>query len=274
MGNPICICGSEKFDIVIEGDYSYFTLNGKAVPFQALKCLKCGIVITNPAPIAVGYNNEMANELEIHEDGYSVSIEELFYRIRRLKPYLNESTKILEIGCYTGKLVEMAAQLGVKESIGIEILSKAAAYGNSLGRDIRNMYLHECNFPSNYFDVIQAHHVLEHIPNLPETLDEIWRVLKPNGIFYVTVPRYNSVFVRSANWAGWYPQEHFWHFTQKTLIELLGQHGFKISKFSCPVHYDTRKDYLYPVKKLLKWGVKKLNMGDTVEAVFSKKIVD
>lgn len=166
----------------------------------------------------------------------------------------------------------MATQLGVKESIGIELLSKAAAYGRSLGRDIRDMYLDECNFPSNYFDVIQAHHVLEHIPNLQEILDEICRVLKPNGIFYVTVPRYNSVFVRSTNWAGWYPQEHFWHFTEKTLIELVAKHGFEISKFCCPIHHATKKDKFYRVKKIMKWGVKKLNMGDTIEAIFIKKV--
>ncbi|MFB2922025.1 MULTISPECIES: methyltransferase domain-containing protein [Aerosakkonema] len=268
MSNPVCICGSEKFDIVIEGNYSYFTANGKVVPFQALKCLSCGLVMTNPAPVEV----DKDSEVEIHEDDYINYLEESAYRINQLKPYLNDSTKILEIGCYTGKLVEMAAQFGVKESIGIELLSKAAAYGKSLGRDIRDMLLEECNFPSNYFDVIQAHHVLEHIPNLPETLDEIWRVLKPNGIFYVTVPRYNSVFVRSVNWAGWYPQEHFWHFTEKTLIELFAKHEFEISKFCCPIHHATKKDKFYGVKKMLKWGVKNLNMGDTLEAFFIKKI--
>lgn len=57
-------------------------------------------------------------------------------------------------------------------------------------------------FPDNYFDSISAYDVLEHIPrqilknagtvNYPfiEIMDEIHRVLKPNGIFLSTTPGY------------------------------------------------------------------------------------
>lgn len=273
MIQPICICGSEKFSVIREGNYSFFTVQGKPVPFQALKCLSCGMVLTNPPPSrGFSYDNELDSGQEIEEDDLYYTQSSL-YRIRRLKPYLNYHTKILEIGCHTGKLVEMATSLGVQESIGIEIFNKTATYGRNLGRDIRSTQLHECNFPSNYFDVIQAHHVLEHIPNLPQIIDEIYRIIKPNGIFYVTVPRHNSVFVRSENWMGWFPQEHFWHFTEKSLIKLLNQHGFTLSRFCCPLHSEVLapRNNLDWVKKIAKLAIKKANMGDTVEAWFIKK---
>ena len=37
-------------------------------------------------------------------------------------------------------------------------------------------------------DRIIAIHVLEHLPNLPKTLNEIARVMKDNGLFQVVIP--------------------------------------------------------------------------------------
>ncbi len=44
------------------------------------------------------------------------------------------------------------------------------------------------DFPELYFDRILAIHVLEHLPNLPKAVDEIARILQPNGTFSVLIP--------------------------------------------------------------------------------------
>lgn len=44
------------------------------------------------------------------------------------------------------------------------------------------------NFPDHYFDRVLAIHVLEHLPDLPGALDEIRRVLRPDGSFEVVIP--------------------------------------------------------------------------------------
>jgi ubiquinone/menaquinone biosynthesis C-methylase UbiE len=43
-------------------------------------------------------------------------------------------------------------------------------------------------FDDNYFDRIIAIHVLEHLPNLPDTLKESSRVLKKTGLFQIVIP--------------------------------------------------------------------------------------
>ncbi len=43
-------------------------------------------------------------------------------------------------------------------------------------------------YPDEYFDRVLAIHVLEHLPNLPEALKEIRRVLKRDGQFCIVIP--------------------------------------------------------------------------------------
>lgn len=43
-------------------------------------------------------------------------------------------------------------------------------------------------YEDGYFDRVIAIHVLEHLPDLPSAIDEVWRVLKPNGLFSIVFP--------------------------------------------------------------------------------------
>lgn len=43
-------------------------------------------------------------------------------------------------------------------------------------------------FPSNCFTAVLASHVLEHMRNLPQAIEEIYRMLKPGGLLAAWVP--------------------------------------------------------------------------------------
>lgn len=49
----------------------------------------------------------------------------------------------------------------------------------------------QITYPENFFDVVISSHVLEHIDDDIKALEEIYRVLKPNGIFINQVPLSN-----------------------------------------------------------------------------------
>jgi len=68
-----------------------------------------------------------------------------------------------------------------------------------------NLALEPIPFPDNYFDAVTAFDFIEHVPRqllsletgkirLPfvELMNEIWRVLKPDGTFYAVTPAYPS----------------------------------------------------------------------------------
>ena len=43
-------------------------------------------------------------------------------------------------------------------------------------------------FSDSSIDVVKAHNILEHLPNIINSMNELWRILKPNGIVDISVP--------------------------------------------------------------------------------------
>ena len=51
---------------------------------------------------------------------------------------------------------------------------------------------HWDKLPSDYFDVVIAEHILEHIPNRLEFIEECMRISKPGGLLIIEVPNRRS----------------------------------------------------------------------------------
>ena len=120
------------------------------------------------------------------------------YIIRRfMEHYLGPhgSLKILDVGCGTGRNLELLAQFG--EAIGAEPpgpgLDQVRAMG--IGEDtIVAGTATELPFEDNSFDLVTAFDVLEHLDDDSEGLKEIHRVLRPAGHFLLTVPAYRFLW--------------------------------------------------------------------------------
>jgi ubiquinone/menaquinone biosynthesis C-methylase UbiE len=86
------------------------------------------------------------------------------------------------------------------------------------------MSFYNLNFPNNHFDSIYALNCLLHVPkkDIKRVLNEIKRVLKPSGLFYLGVyGGENSEGV----WEGdhYTPKRFFSFYEDETLIELLSE---------------------------------------------------
>jgi ubiquinone/menaquinone biosynthesis C-methylase UbiE len=51
-------------------------------------------------------------------------------------------------------------------------------------------------FSDSFFDVVHLSTVLEHLPNPRTTFDEIYRILRPDGLVYVKVPNTQNLVFR------------------------------------------------------------------------------
>ena len=100
-------------------------------------------------------------------------------------------TKCLDLGCGP----EPKNPYGAQQAYGIDVR-------DDLSKNILNadLVLDSIPFENNFFDFVTAHDFLEHIPRLIyaptrrypfiELMNEVWRVLKPDGIFYSKTPAY------------------------------------------------------------------------------------
>lgn len=104
-------------------------------------------------------------------------------------------TKHLDLGC--GSVPRNT--YGQQELFGVDLS------GSRQGGQIRhaNLALHPIPFEDDTFDSVSAYDFLEHVPRVLQTADgsatrfpfvelmnEIWRVLKPAGLFYACTPVY------------------------------------------------------------------------------------
>jgi len=91
--------------------------------------------------------------------------------------------RVLDVGCGEGELVSMFQKHGV-ETYGIDISKQSLLHA----RNVVQADAEKIPFKDNTFDLLIAHHSLEHLKNPEYFIRECKRVLKANGIVCVVVP--------------------------------------------------------------------------------------
>ncbi len=148
--------------------------------------------------------------------------------VRFLARDLPPGASILDVGCGRGVLLGPLADMGFSAH-GVEA-SESAIRGAPPSAEIRIApTLRDAGYAPVSFDEIILWHVLEHLPDPRETLDECFRVMKPHGKIVVALPNFSSF---QARWSGedWFhldPPRHLFHFPEKALRRLLERTGFK-----------------------------------------------
>jgi len=147
----------------------------------------------------------------------------MYWRIRAVFPHIRG--RLLDLGCGTNELVAKYK----KNSMGIDVYQWGKV--DLIVKDSAKL-----PFKDEDFDTITIIAALNHIPNRPEVLREVYRVLKPNGRFIITmIPPGISRFwhILRRRWdadqrgRGMGPGEVF-GFTSKDIRGLLSVAGFSV----------------------------------------------
>ena len=164
---------------------------------------------------------------------------------------------ILDVGCGYGWLEEVFIKRGAKKVVGIEISEDFI--NKAKDRKIKNVLFKKAsalNIPyrKETFDVAVSFEVLEHIPSNSEIkmFEEVFRVLKPGGIFYLSTP--NKALLPVLLDPAWWLIRHR-HYSTKQIKNYLTLTGFSYN--SIYVRGGIYTMLLLIAMYLTKWIIKK-----------------
>ncbi|WP_271423743.1 class I SAM-dependent methyltransferase [Aequorivita sinensis] len=142
---------------------------------------------------------------------------------------------LLDVGAGTGDFLIAAKNNGWKV-FGVEPNKNALKLASEKGIELE---LNLDKFVGNQFDVVTLWHVLEHIPNLEETVIKLSNLVKPNGTLIIAVPNFKSYDAKyyKEYWAAYDVPRHLWHFS-KTSIEKIFANEFTLHKIK-PMIFDS-----------------------------------
>lgn len=238
------ICKSNDLTDFLQTKDYFFTEE----EFKLSVCNNCNFVFTNPVPAKENIGKYYATQKYLSHDTNSNGILGNIYKTVR---YFNLKSKynligkfkshgtVLDIGCGTGEFLNFMKQNNW-DSFGIEPELKAKEFAiNNYNLEVfPESKLNE--FSKNKFDLITKWHVLEHVYNLNERLDLIYKLLDNDGIFINALPMIDSpdAIKFGKYWAGLDVPRHLHHFSYETFNHLAMNNGFKILG-SFPMKFDS-----------------------------------
>ncbi len=152
-----------------------------------------------------------------------------FVTVKGVLPYRGEG-KILDVGCGGGSYLYRLKQWGWK-TYGVEPSETGAKQARGLGLSVHHGALTDAQFPEAFFDVVRLSNVLEHLSDPKATLQEIRRILKTDGVVYVTVPNTRSLvfWLFQENWYALDSPRHVISYCPRALQTLCDATGFEIA---------------------------------------------
>jgi len=139
--------------------------------------------------------------------------------------------RVLDIGCGNGGFLWQMRSLGWDVS-GVEPDPKSAAQSREAGLDVREGLLQQQSLPEAHFDAITMNHVIEHLHNPMDTLQQCWKLLKPDGHITVITPNFGSRGheLYGSDWVALDPPRHLVLFTENSLRWMLESCGFTVMR--------------------------------------------
>lgn len=206
-------------------------------------CKRCALVFVNPRPTKEEYD-------EFHKRDFlaNKNVTEMEHVIPKLKAsdktiktavadfiseYVSDGQEILDIGCGYGTLLDILKRRKKIVVRGIELgeldIKAAREY---YGLDVYQGSLEDFAFDSvnaGKYDVVIMNHVFEHLPEPIQSLAQIKKILKPNGVLYIGVPNLMNMKNRPEVF---FHIAHAFNYSPHSIKLMLEAAGFGIIKFN------------------------------------------
>ncbi len=196
------------------------------------RCEACGLTQQSPMPLdtSVFYDDYPIHKKKswLFRKIQSTIMKPVYFSIGDVSP----KSKLLDYGCGDGGFLENSLNADL-DLTGFEPNhSHSKRLSKKLGIPI---YSDFSELLSNYegeIDVITLHFVLEHLSKPHDIFQKLFRLLKPGGIFFFTIPNIDSIEARlfGRKWHALDPPRHL-TFLEETHVHAMAlKHGFELKK--------------------------------------------
>ena len=237
------ICGGESHRNFVEAEDH----NVSKDRFNIVECNDCSFRFTNPIPSEGTIGDYYKSENYVSHSGTKKGFINRVYHVVRSRAIRQKeklaskhstAKNILDIGCGTGDFLAYCKSLNWN-ALGLEpdeSARKIAIESNLIeAKPLNHLYAVE----ENTFDVISMWHVLEHVYNLNDDIEQYKKILKQDGVLIVAVPNCSSKDAEhyGANWAAYDLPIHLYHFRPNNMKKLFSNHGMEVVEI-LPMKYD------------------------------------
>jgi SAM-dependent methyltransferase len=239
---PVC-SGTEFKGYLTCKDYTV-----SQTEFEIVQCKSCDFVFTDPRPENKDLGEYYKSDAYISHSDSSAGLVNKLYKIARsftlkskyaLVKSFAEQKGLLDVGCGTGAFLNYCAHKDLVVD-GVEPDEDARKFV----QNNHGILVHEegqlKNWEAQKFSAITMWHVLEHVPDLNDRIQELKNLLDNSGRLFVAVPNYTSGDANRYGkyWAAYDVPRHLWHFSPKSIRTLFNKHGFVLER-TLPMKLDS-----------------------------------
>ena len=231
------LCGADDTRLLF---HARDTLLGRAERYPVVQCRRCGLAYLNPRPsraaMAQHYPADYFNDLGCggaSHTGARRALKSVLYRLTGGIARKIESLppgRVLDVGCGDGRYLAFFRDLGW-ETCGTDPSAVAIARTRARGLNVAPPgELAEARYPDRTFDLAILRYTIENMHHPLATLREVRRVLKDDGVVFVSAPSITSPVARLFRHYCAYVEapRHLYFFSPETLPALLTRAGFRV----------------------------------------------
>lgn len=218
--------------------------------FEIWECKNCKLRFTQNVPDENNIDNYYkAEEYISHTNTNKGFVNKAYHFVRSIT--LNSKKKLVEryTGKRNGNLLDIGAGTGAfastmkKNGWCVTALEPDETARTNAKKDFNIDLLPSENLfglEKESFDAITLWHVLEHVHQLHNYIDQFFSLLKKDGCLIIAVPNYTSFDATeyTEGWAAYDVPRHLYHFSPKSMKLLLTKHNLPIKKIK-PMWFDS-----------------------------------
>lgn len=265
--------------------------------YSLYQCKSCGLIFIYPKPLIKQLNRHYPPYYSVYSDSGEVkNIRKIYSLLEVIHHYINlepnipllfkffivslfplrpffRTTKFvkkgnfLDVGCGVGYFLLIMKLMGM-ETFGVEPGDFNKNLSQEYGLNIYHGDLFEARYKNEFFDVITLNHVLEHVYEPLDLMNELNRILKSEGHLIIGIPVHDSIAFKifGKYWAQLDIPRHLNTFSINSLKKIANKTGFRIEK----IRYNSTPTYqfLCSIKYFIDSYTKKTHKKSIIHNLF------